>query len=189
MRINHSGGCPGADMTWENEGLPFGVHTISYSFYNHIHDGRNPQILTMEELKEGFDHILIANETLKRNITDQAPYVKNLLARNWFQVKNAEAVFAIGTFDANGRVNGGTGWACQMAIDNNKPVYVFDQDLVLWKEYTINGAVSRPPLSTLTLTSQFAGIGTRAINKAGIEAIQHIYRFTNTMDNSLRRIT
>jgi len=50
--ICHSGGCPGADMEWEREGEKYGVKTIAYSFYNHVHyavhpDGWNLQ-LTVE---------------------------------------------------------------------------------------------------------------------------------------------
>lgn len=42
------------------------------------------------------------------------------------QVKNSDAVFAIGHL-VRGIVDGGTGWAVQMAIDDGKPVYVYDQ--------------------------------------------------------------
>ncbi len=186
--ICHSGGCPGADMTWENECLKYGIKTISYSFWNHKQEGRNPKILTVEELKEGFEHVLKANETLKRDPSGQAQYVKNLLARNWFQVKNSEAVFAVGKMTSDKLVSGGTGWAVQMAIDNRKPVYIFDQNVTIWYRYQYDiineGFVANmqskdfnEPLTNIpTLTENFAGIGTREINQSGIAAIQEILK-------------
>ena len=121
--ICHSGGCPGADMMWENESSKYGIKTIAYSFYNHIQESNNRKILSIEELKEGYEATKIANKSLKTNINDVIyPYIRNLISRNWFQVKNSDAIFAIGTFaDAEHVVvNGGTGWAVQMAVDNRK---------------------------------------------------------------------
>ena len=123
--ICHSGGCPGSDMTWENEGNKYGIKTIAYSFFNHVQEGENQKILNWKELEEGAEHVLVAELTLKRNLQNlNSAYVLNLLCRNWFQVKNSEAIFAIGTFVdlKQNIVNGGTGWAVQMGIDNNKDV-------------------------------------------------------------------
>ena len=83
--ICHSGGANGSDMEWENQGIEYGVETISYSFWNHKCNGRNQKILTIEELEEGYSKCRIANKSLKRNFDGiQYSYVKNLLARNWF---------------------------------------------------------------------------------------------------------
>jgi hypothetical protein len=183
--ICHSGGCPGSDMWWENEGLKYGVKTISYSFWNHHHEGRNPKILSGLELKEGYDAAKKADITLKRGFDRiQHQYVKNLLGRNWFQVKNSEAVFAIGTFVKNTRrlINGGTGWAVQMAIDVKKPVFVFDQTnfesklIPRWNvfDYESMEFVITPYIPKLP--ANFAGIGTREINSFGKEAIHDIYK-------------
>ena len=62
--ICHSGGCAGADMMWETEGNKYGVKTIAYSFYNHQQDSSNQKILTVEELNEGFKHVMIAAKAL-----------------------------------------------------------------------------------------------------------------------------
>ena len=116
-------------MTWENEGMKYGVHTIAYSFYNHVQKGRNQKILTGVELKEGFEAVMRANKMLKKYPQGQSQYVQHLLARNWFQVKNSDAVFAIAKkFLTKETVDGGTGWAVQMAVDCDKPVFVFLQD-------------------------------------------------------------
>jgi hypothetical protein len=182
----HSGGCPGSDMTWENEGLPYGVHTIAYSFWNHRQEGRNQKILSGLELKEGFEHVLKANEVIKKYPQGQSQYVKNLLARNWFQVKNSESVIAIAKSIKGNVVEGGTGWAVQMAIDNRTPVYVYDQTTKHWYYYLYKSYEYDKYGNSFvlmwnfipSLTKNFAGIGTREINQDGITAIKTIYKNT-----------
>lgn len=176
--ICHSGGCPGADMEWETQGEPYGVKTIAYSFKGHIQKGKNPKILTGAELDEGYEAVLRANKSLKRNVEYIPYYVKCLLCRNWFQVKNSEAIFAIAKkFLTKEIVDGGTGWAVQMAVDCQKPVFVFLQDVMGggWFRYmpvvgfeSCHGEVPK-------LTKNFAGIGTREINEYGKNAIRKIY--------------
>jgi predicted NAD-dependent protein-ADP-ribosyltransferase YbiA (DUF1768 family) len=112
------------------------------------------------------------------------------LIRNWAQVANSDAVFAIGTLGKEGdiwkgdeksaeprkllkvAVQGGTGYAVEMAIQAGKPVYVFDQVRNQWYK-NINGEWSKSEVPTLT--KNFAGIGTREINEAGKQAIRDVY--------------
>jgi hypothetical protein len=178
--ICHSGGCPGADMAWETEGYKYDVYTISYSFHNHTQEGKNQKILSPKELQEGYEAAKIADKTLKRNFDSiQYPYVKNLLARNWFQVKNSESIFAISKrFISNSIVDGGTGWAIQMAIDNNKPIYVFDQVTNAWYTYTVNNIFEPIVGAVPKLTKNFAGIGTRDLMDNGLNAIVNVYTTT-----------
>jgi hypothetical protein len=163
-------------MKWENEGDKYGVKTIAYSFYNHVQEGKNRKVLTVEELNEGFEHVKIASKGLKRNPNCRYPYVRNLLCRNWFQVKNAEAVFAIGKFMNDTMVSGGTGWAVQMAIDNKKPVFFFDQISNRWNTFNYEGQVFETIDYVPKLTENFAGVGTREINDNGIKAIEQILK-------------
>jgi hypothetical protein len=184
--VNHSGGCAGADMCWENEGLKYGVESVGYSFHNHTQYSNNQKILNQEELKKGWEHVLIAEKTLKRNLNSrQSFYVKNLVSRNWFQVKNAEAIYAVGSFVNEERklVNGGTGWAVQMAIDNDKPVYFFDQVTDKWYKFIkcFNKFIKMYVLPKLT--ENFAGIGSRELNENGKNAIINIYKH-NFEENS-----
>ena len=135
----HSGGSGGADMVWESEGLNYGIESVAYSFWNHAHDSQFPKILTQDELSEGWEACKIATKTLKRPLDRIIyPYVKSLICRNWFQIKNSESTFAIGRFvnEQHKLVNGGTGWAVQMSIDNNHPTYVFDQNIKEWFTYS-----------------------------------------------------
>lgn len=176
--ICHSGGCPGADMFWEKVGDKYGVKTIAYSFYGHVQEGKNRKILTNEELNEGFEAVKIASISIKRPPNPQSTYVKNLICRNWFQVKNSESVFAIGKFLGVDKklVSGGTGWAVQMAIDNHKPTFVFDQPTNMWNEYDYNTNRFEIMFDEIPiLTKTFAGIGTRELDENGKNAIRKIY--------------
>lgn len=177
--VNHSGGCPGSDMTWELLGEEYGVLTIAYSFYNHVQYSKNQKVLTHEELSEGFYRVKIASKSLKRTVVQLYPYVKNLISRNWFQVKNSDAVFAIGTFgdETLTWANGGTGWAIQMAIDVGKSVYLFDQNKESWFVYNFDQKKFIKINYIPTLTVNFAGIGTRQINDVGLKAIHQIYEY------------
>jgi hypothetical protein len=183
----HSGGAIGADTFWETEGKKYGVNTISYSFDKHDTKSHNRLILTNDQLDEGWKHILVANDALKRGtVSLNILYVKRLLSRNWFQVKNSDAVFAIGEFDnkVKSKVKGGTGWAVQMAIDNKIPVYVFDQEpgpLGAWWVYLHEYGKFSKVYEYPKLTENFAGIGTRKINPYGENAIIEIYK--NTFNN------
>jgi len=182
--ICHSGGCPGSDMTWENESAKYGVETVAYSFYNHVQDSLNQKILSLDELDEGYEAVLIADKTLKRYVTRiMYPYVKNLLSRNWFQVKNSEAIFPIGMF-ANKKqslVSGGTGWAVQMAVDNKKDIFFFEQPSKSWYKYDYKTSIFQKMYEIPKLTKNFAGIGTRKINDDGINAIRDVLK--NTFGN------
>ena len=174
--ICHSGGCPGADMFWETEGDKYSVTTIAYSFGGHKQEGKNRVILSTEELNEGFEHVLIANKEIKRYPQGQARYIQNLLARNWFQVKNGEAIFAIGKLLNEKTVSGGTGWAVQMAVDNKKPVFLNDQIKKDWLKFDYEHNQFVPMGGIIpTLTPNFAGVGTRELQENGKEAIRKIF--------------
>ena len=179
--VCHSGGCPGADMTWETLGHQYGVETIAYSFPGHHHQSTNPKILTPDELAEGMERVITASHSLKKPISKAWPpeYIQNLLARNWFQVKNSDIVYAIGRFmnDKHVLVNGGTGWAVQMAMDNTKSIYFFDQESNSWFLWESGYDKFRQVYSTPTLATQFAGIGTRAISVRGIRAIEEVLEY------------
>jgi len=184
---NHSGGCPGADMTWETEGNQHGVKSISYSFYNHVQEGENQKMLTLAELVEGWEHVKFADKTLQRGSDAIVmPYMRNLLSRNWFQVKNAEKIYAVGKLVNNKIVDGGTGWTVQMALDNGKPVYLFEQSQNHW--YYWNGWEFEQINNIPILTENFAGVGTRAMEQNGIDAIKDVYTCTFVDDLNRRAV-
>ena len=175
---NHSGGAVGSDSYWGEIGEKYGITSKHYYAQGSKTPKGNTSV-SKEDLLEADIHLLKANETLKRKFPASNEYVNNLLRRNWQQVKNADAVFAISTIKDN-IVEGGTGWAVQMAIDNNKPVYVFDQNTNKWYKYNAGTWVE---VETPILTKNFAGIGTRNLSESGKKAIEDVYRATFNSTN------
>ena len=169
-----SGGAEGSDLLFESESANKGFRVLSFSFDGHNTKSKFRVILTKEYLEEGYEHIKVANRRLKRSLSRITPYVKNLISRDWFQVKYADAVFAVGTIRDN-NVDGGTGYAVACAIDNKKTVYVFEQNLKWWKYYDYNTNKFREYYGTPVLTEKFAGIGTRQINEDGINAVKSLF--------------
>jgi len=172
----HSGGAEGTDTYFEEIGQKYGVQTFAYSYKTQYHQSNNKVELNETEYQEGIFHVNIANETLQKFKIKR--YMK-LLARCWFQVKNSEQIFAISTIIVkNNRefVKGGTGWTVQMAIDNNKEVFLFDQKKDSWFywDYQESKFKTRNEIPKITATN-FAGIGARIINEKGINAIEDLF--------------
>ena len=114
----------------------------------------------------------------------------NLLARNWAQVKYSNQIFAIGNIVDPGKksnsgyyskskiqtVDGGTGYAIMMGINNQKDIYVFDQIKLKWFRWSYSSMSFLELKETPKIESQnFAGIGTREITSDGIKAIEDVY--------------
>lgn len=187
----HSGGATGADFFFfETIGSNYGVKTKAYSYKTKYHTTENKVEISDTDYEEGIIEINKANKILKRFGIHK---YMNLLARNWSQVKYSDEVFAIGTIVEPGKkcsknyinksdyeiVSGGTGYAVQMAIDNQKTVYVFDQEKDKWFRWSYTSLSFRELKSTPTITSEnFAGIGTREIKPNGIKAIEDLYKRT-----------
>jgi len=185
---NFSGGAKGSDIGWESIGNIYGVKTIAFSFKGHRSLSPNTKILTNDELDEGWNNVLESAKHMKRYINRVSPYIKNLLSRNWFQVKYSDSIFAIGKILKPGDigvkyrnssdievVDGGTGYAVMMAIIKEKPVYIFDQyenEWFKWKNKKFEKT------DTPLLSIRFAGIGTRELNENGTKAIKSVYKKT-----------
>lgn|SRR5690554_5752298 len=175
--ICHTGGAEGTDGYFEYFSKQYGVKTIAYSYKTRFHESVNKRELTEAEFKEGVQQVYIANATLKRARINQ--YLK-LLARNWFQVKYADEVFAITSLKKyNGlyEIKGGTAWAVQMAINEQKKIFVFDQSALHWfyfDYYVQNFCLLKidPKITSVN----FTGIGTRSINFFGISAIEQLFK-------------
>lgn len=176
---NHSGGAKGSDTVWDFIGRQFGVTDHRHYWHPGLKKPRLGNVeLTDEQLEEGWEKVKLANRTLKRRPEKYKP----LLARNWFQVKGGEAVYAIGYLtEQMNEVKGGTGWAVQMAIDVGKPVYVFDQSHAKWFTWE-EGEPGKPgrfiECGIPNLTDHFAGVGTREILSVGVQAIRQVYELS-----------
>ncbi len=172
----YSGGAQGADSVFELESIKHNIKVVAYSFNGHNTKSSNTYILSPNQLKEGFKHIEIANDRLSRNIYNISSYVKNLISRDYYQVKNSDAIFAIGRLQTENTVMGGTGYACSVAIDLKKIIYLFEQNDNQWYYYDYETDKFEIYEEVPKLTEKFAGIGTREINDNGINAIINLFK-------------
>lgn len=187
--ICNSGGAIGSDMAFEKISLKYNIKVRAYSFEEHNTPTRNREILSNDELTEGWKKAQRAAKSLKRNTYNLSEYIKNLLSRNWFQVKNSEAIFAVGYILDPGEqgkrttnktktqiIDGGTGYCCMMAIQHNKPVFVFNQNDNKWYKWNLNQFRKIDYIPKLT--ENFAGVGTRELTHQGEEAILSLFENT-----------
>lgn len=179
----HSGMAEGADTIWAIEADKLGIKTIGHSFKEHSVRGTRPKletrnVLSKEQLKEADVALKKANQTLKRPTENLSEYVRDLFRRNYYQVKDSEAVIAVGKILPEGKlVDGGTGWAVQMGIDMNKQVYVYDQTTNLWAKWS--GTKFQKLDGLPPKFKDFAGIGSRNITDKGKTAIKdYLAQFT-----------
>ena len=177
----HSGMASGADTAWAEVADSMGIKTIGHSFKGHRVSSTRPALetrneLTEEQLKVADKFIEKAAQGLGRPISANS---RNLFRRNYYQVKDSEAVIAVSRILPGGtKVDGGTGWATQMGIDKGIPVYVFDQVKKSWFKWDGKKFVDSdlPPKF-----NEFAGIGTRDLNPSGRQAIEeYLQQFTKT---------
>lgn len=185
--ICHSGGAEGSDTAWEKIGEKFGVKTKAYSYKTKVHTSPNKVEISDEDYKEGISEVNKANKFLNRYGIHK---YMNLLARNWAQVKYSKQIFAIGTIIKPGEknskgyynkgkydiVDGGTGYAVQMGINNEREVFVFDQVRDKWFRWSYSTLkfVEIKDIPTIT-NNDFAGIGTRELEPNGLKAIRDVY--------------
>ena len=156
--VSHSGGAVGSDHRWGVIGEQYGVKT-NHFYVEGFKTTHGNVAISQEEAAQSDEHLKRANKSLKRNFPTSNEYTNNLLRRNWLQVSNADSIYAIGKVMGNMKfVDGGTGWAVQMAIDNDKPVFVYCTERKNW--YTYNGN-NFQECDVPILTPNFAGIGTR----------------------------
>jgi hypothetical protein len=189
--VCHSGGAIGSDTYFEEIGKEFGVITKAYSYKTPGHKSPNKVEISEEDYLEGVSEVNRANKLLNRFGIHK---YMNLLARNWAQVKYSDEIFAIGSIIDPGKrggrgyynkskyqvVDGGTGYACAMGINNEKPLYVFDQGKDKWFRWSYSSLQFVQIVnSDLSIKFQnFAGIGTREIKENGISAIRNLYLST-----------
>jgi alkylated DNA repair dioxygenase AlkB len=215
---NHSGGAALSDTEWDQIGREYRV--VNHKHYreplNYIDTKGQPAIgpreldskklsalnikptyISQEDYDEGAIKATTAFRMMYENTKNKSVRSAYII-RNWLQVKNADAIYALGTIKQPGEnasdkkdeervaaipiVKGGTGYAVQMAINERKPVYVFDGTKKGWYkyDYTVKNFVET---ETPKLTKNFAGIGSRSLStpeviQKSIQAIRDVYENT-----------
>jgi len=177
-----SGGAEGADLQWGMCAGMAGHMVVHFSFAGHRTKAPAAEVvvLTPEQLDEADASCKAASVGIKRWFPPKSPFVKNLLRRNWFQVKDAERVYAVAKFE-EGIVTGGTAWAVQMFIDRHGgqacEAFVFDQETDMWFMWDGSNwvAIGPPPVPH----GVWAGIGSRDLLSNGKKAIRTLLGYTN----------
>lgn len=215
--VNHSGGAEGYDTEWDVIGAKFGM--VNNKHYLLPSDGEVASATLKAKGVKPVDatndvgvvstsgpaiseaQIAVTNAERAMGRIEPTHTTRNTKKiRNYAQVKNADAIFAIGSLIPKGaditiskglvtkkallpQVNGGTSVAVQLGITMNKPTYVFNQ--VKNTAYSIgwykwdDEVQNFTPISTPLLTKNFAGIGTSSNTTAiGKKAIEDVYKAT-----------
>lgn len=173
-----SGGADGSDLQWGMCAGRAGHMVVHFSFAGHKSNAPTIEIteLSQNMLDEADPFIEKANKTLNRRIGSLSCFVRNLLRRNWYQVRHAERVYAVSTIK-DGLVHGGTAWAVQMYIDaGGTEAYVFDQDQECWLVWSGKGWIDVVPPEP---NGVWAGIGSRDLKPSGKKAIRTLLRYQN----------
>lgn len=174
MPTCYSGGAEGADQLWGSLAEKNGHVVVHFSFKGHQKKISNRVELTYEQLIEADEHLIQVNKFLKRTFPTSNNFVNALLRRNYWQVRDTDAVYAIGYLDSNGVVAGGTAWAVYMAINLGvQEIYFFDQAKSQWNFWNVFFEEFQQIDRQFVPVPQgkWTGIGSRKLTDDGIEAI------------------
>lgn len=171
-----SGGAEGADVQWGMCAGMAGHQVIHWTFRRHRSEAPPSEIVELPRdlLLAADPFVERANLTLKRHFPTNSDFVNSLLRRNWYQVRDADAVYAVSDI-SKGQVSGGTAWATQMFIDRHEGqpcrAYVFCQKTDRW--YAWEGhwkEIDTPPVPD----GIWAGVGSRKLLDNGKAAIRSL---------------
>lgn len=183
-----SGGADGADLQWGMTAGQAGHMVVHWSFSGHRSKAPVAEVvvLTPEQLEAADEACKAASGGIARWFPPKSLFVRNLLRRNWYQVKDAERVYAVATLETdrapfNGIVSGGTAWATQMFIDRfggrRCECYVYDQKTEAWYQWAgLSGETNWEllPDGPPKPYGVWAGIGSRDLLTCGKEAIRKL---------------
>ncbi len=182
--LMRSGGANGSDSEWAEcaarEGFP--VHQIV--FEGHPAAGRtNHKVATRAELDAVRPVLARVARRVNKKVPRPGSYAYDLLARNALVVAGAHAVYAVGTRSTPATpgalgVDGGTGWACELYVEQceHPNLFLFDQSAHVnaWFVW-LDGLWMRckAPMwpGAIPVRSTWVGIGSRDVTAQGRQAI------------------
>mgnify|MGYP001200783110 CR=1 FL=1 len=172
-----SGGADGADLQWGMCAGLLGHFVIHWGFDNMKSQAPEIEIarLSRETLSESDIFCLEASKSLGRKFPSTSQYVNDLLRRNYFQVRWAESLYAVG-IRRESKIAGGTAWAVEMYKNRflfPENLYFFDQETNQWLEGVNFKPIDSPPVPR----GIWAGIGTRKLNDNGKMAIRKLMSY------------
>lgn len=178
--VCYSGGADGADLLFSTLANRVGHRVEQFTFEDQKYHGDPKDRIILKEihLARADPTIKQANVFLKRRYPSKSIYVNNLIRRNYYQVLNAERIYATQTI-TDGLVDGGTGFTVTMGILMGiKEIYVFETGKNLWmkwegeltgdRKWSIMNSIIEP-------YGKYAGIGAREITPTAVEAITELY--------------
>ena len=198
-----TGGAPGADALAEQCAEEWGM-TVKLCLPPHHHRVSEKQpAIPAKHLKLVQPLVERAGHRLGRH-PSKNPFVRDLLARNWFIVEGAKVIYAYANFedDSLTGVEGGTGMTVQMCVDHNrdfphmwKEVFVFDESRQKWFELegedtfdpewddasfkeTLGSLAFRECLCAPLLHSSSAVVGSRTLGELGRRTLKDQFKRT-----------
>ena len=126
-----TGGTKGSDQLAEELGLQFGLQVELVIPPGHSRRWTvtplSPRVLTLAN-----PHIEEAAEKLGKRVPTDF-HVLQFIQRNYEIARRADTVYAFGILEDDcRRVQGGTGWTVQLALDQGKNVFVYDIKSEAW---------------------------------------------------------
>ena len=150
-----TGGSQGAEQAAETLALDYGI-PVTIKIGPNLPRSTHITPMTREDLENACEPLSHAASTLGRPVP-KSPIACELLLRYYFVVNEVDSIFAFGYLSASQKqVQGGTGWAVQIAVDLNKRVFVYDVNFHHWYEW--NPSSTRWTL----MTSQFPILAPRS---------------------------
>ena len=178
--ILHSGGAFGADTAFGWYGVRYGITPNRQHHYRPDNNknipkqlkdiGITPHILTDDEMEECYKFMFQCLEGKKKR-TFKRTFGDDLKARNYYQVKHSQAIYAIAELTPDFKtVKGGTCYAVEYAKHLNKLIYVYDymnEAWYVWVDEKEGFALYQDGIPILY--QNFAGIGSRKIQSYKIK--------------------
>ncbi len=168
-----SGAAQGAESAFGAAAERHGIEEVNFTFEGHK-DARTRgiRVLTHDELAHGDVSLAYVSKLMHREYKD-TPLLRRILQGIWHQVNSGQEIYVIGHILDDGTVKGGTGWGAEFAKLCNKPLFVFDQALGDWHEWT-GSSWKNDVLPTIT-HHRITGTGTRFLEGKSEQAINDLF--------------
>jgi hypothetical protein len=142
--------------------------------------------LSDEQLNESHYALVAAARAMGRRIPSST-YVKKLLQRDYWIIRDVDAVIAIGNLHPKGLglgVDGGTGWGCEMYFDRVKrdgqplSLMLYDQESKRWYKCQPDRTWTLMDWFPVLYNKRYALIGSRTITEDGMSQIRSMKRLS-----------
>ena len=184
-----TGGAKGTDQLAEELALQFGLKVEVFIPPRHTRSQTisplHPRVLTLAN-----PHLEVAAEKLGKRVPTDF-HILHFIQRTFEIARRADTVYAFGILEDDcKRVQGGTGWTVQLALDLGKKVFVYHIESEAWfhSVYTskvVQGCLETGvPFVTLsdrdkpTLNQNSAVVGTRVLDEKTRQEIRDLFQRT-----------